>query len=175
MVEAIENKIFSLRGHRVMLDRDLAELYGVSTKALNQAVKRNRARFPGDFMFRLKQKEALAIISSRSQFVTLKKGHNMKYAPFAFTEHGAVMLANILKSHRAIRASIQVVRAFIHLRRSVLNQKAIMRQLKVLEEKTGKHDGELKRILNILHVLLEPPTLPSPSKRKMGFSNEDAK
>jgi len=174
-VEVIENKIFSLRGHRVMLDRDLAELYGVSTKALNQAVKRNRARFPDDFTFQLKRNEALVVFSLRSQIVTLKRGEHVKYLPFVFTEHGAIMLANILKSSAAINASIQVVRAFIHLRRSVLNQEAILRQLKELEAKTGKHDSELRKILEILHILLEPPALPPSPKRQMGFSHEDEK
>ena len=113
-LEVIEGKIFVLRGHRVMLDRDLAELYGVETRALNQAVKRNRARFPDDFMFRLTAAETKTALSLRSQIVTLKRGRHIKYLPYVFTEHGAVMLANVLKSAVAVRASIQVVRAFVH-------------------------------------------------------------
>ena len=109
-LEAIEGKIFVLRGHRVMLDRDLAVLYGVETRALNQAVKRNQDRFPEDFMFRLSSDEARAVLLSRSHAVILKRGQNIKYVPYVFTEHGAVMLANVLKSPVAIRASIQVVR-----------------------------------------------------------------
>ena len=166
-VVGIEDKIFSLRGHRVMLDKDLAELYGVSTKALNQAVKRNKNRFPADFMFRLERAEAAAVFSLRSQIVTLKRGQHIKYSPHAFTEHGAVMLANVIKSDVAVRASIQVVRAFIHLRRLTATQEAIVRQLEILGRKVGKHDVALKTILEMLNKLLEPPSLPS--KPPMGF------
>ena len=116
-VEVITGKIFILRGHRVMLDRDLAKLYRVETRAVNQAVKRNQDRFPEDFMFQVTSEEAEAVLSSRSQIVILKRGENIKYLPYVFTEHGVVMLANVLKSAVAIRASIQVVRAFVHLRR----------------------------------------------------------
>jgi len=97
ITESIESKIFSLRGHRVMLDRDLAELYGVPLKRLNEQVKRNQERFPADFMFRLTLREARVVLSLRSQFATLKQGQHLKYAPYVFTEHGAVMLANVLK------------------------------------------------------------------------------
>jgi hypothetical protein len=116
-LEVIEGKIFVRRGHRVMLDRDLAELFGVPTKSLNQAVKRNGERFPLDFMFRLTSDEAKAALSLRSQIVTLKRGQHIKYLPHVFTEHGVVMLANVLKRAVAVRASIQVVRAFVRLRR----------------------------------------------------------
>jgi hypothetical protein len=163
----IENNIFSLRGHRVMLDRDLAELYGVSLKRLNEQVGRNKNRFPKDFMFQLTLAEGRSIFSLRSQFATLKRGQHLKYAPYVFTEHGAVMLANVLKSDTAVRASIQVVRAFVHLRRSITNQELIARHLELLERKVGKHDSELKTILEILRKLLDP--LPPPSKRPMGF------
>jgi len=115
-LEVIEGKIFVLRGHRVMLDRDLAELYGVPLKRLNEQVKRNQNRFPDDFMFQLTLEEGKAVLALRSQFATLKRGEHLKYAPRVFTEHGAVMLANVLKSGLAVRASIQVVRAFVHLR-----------------------------------------------------------
>lgn len=166
----IESRIFSLRGHRVMLGRDLAELYGVSTKALNQAVKRNKNRFPVDFMFRMNRDEARAVLSLRSQFVTLKRGHHLKYAPYVFTEHGAVMLANVLKSGVAVRASIQVVRAFVHLRQSLETHAALARHLEMLERKVGKHDTELRAILGILHKLLEPTQFPLLPKRRIGFS-----
>src|SRR5690348_8112406 len=111
-LEVIEQRIFVLRGHRVMLDRDLALLFQVETRALNQAVKRNLERFPADFMFRLTAREAKDLLLSKSQSVILKRGANVKHRPYAFTEHGAVMLANLLKSPRAVRVSIQVVRAF---------------------------------------------------------------
>src|SRR5450759_2188905 len=132
-LEAIESRIFVLRGHSVMLDRDLAELYGVQTKALNQAVKRNSDRFPEDFMFKLTMEEAALILPSRSQIVTLNRGQNVKYAPHVFTEHGAVMLANILKSPVAIRASIQVVRAFVRLRQMLATNEALARKMEALE------------------------------------------
>src|SRR5271169_5646346 len=111
----IERQILVLRGHRVMLDRDLAEIYGVKLKRLNEQVKRNRDRFPDDFMFQLTLEEGKLVILSRSQIATLKRGENVKYRPHVFTEHGAVMLANVLRSPVAVRASIQVVRAFVNL------------------------------------------------------------
>jgi len=117
-LDVIERRIIVLRGHRVMLDRDLATLYRVETRTLNQAVKRNLDRFPSDFMFRLTPKEAIGQPSSRSQSVILKRGENVKYLPYVFTEHGAVMLANVLKSGPAVRASIQVVRAFVRMRQT---------------------------------------------------------
>ncbi len=169
-IERIENKIFSLRGHRVMFDQDLAQLYGVSTKVLNQAVKRNRNRFPRDFMFQVNLVEARSAASSgmRSQIVTASK-RNIRFLPYVFTEHGAVMLANILKSRIAVKASIQVVRAFVHLRKSIADQETILRQLEMVQSKVGKHDLELKKIIKILYRLLEPPPLSLPPKRPMGF------
>jgi hypothetical protein len=134
-LEAIESRIFVLRGHRVMLDRDLAELYGVQTKALNQAVKRNSDRFPEDFMFKLTMEEAALSLASRSQIVTLNRGQNVKYAPHVFTEQRAVMLANVLKSPVAIRASIQVVRAFVRLVRCWLQTKTWPARSKRLSER----------------------------------------
>lgn len=151
-----------------MLDHDLAELYGVTTKALNQAVKRNRVRFPGDFMFQLNNIEIRAINSLRSQSVTLKRGRHLKYAPYAFTEHGAVMLANVLRSRRAVRASIQVVRAFVHLRQMLATNARIARKIDTLERRVGKHDLELQNILVMIRKLLEHP--PFLQKRPMGFS-----
>jgi hypothetical protein len=109
-VERIERAILSIRGEKVMLDSDLAELYGVETKVLNQAVKRNIERFPADFMFQLTQEEYDDLVRLRSQFVTLKRGEHRKYLPYAFTEHGALMLANVLNSERAAQTSVQVVR-----------------------------------------------------------------
>lgn len=167
-LERIEARIFVLRGHRVMLDRDLADLYGVPTKALNQAVKRNRGRFPKDFMFRLAAAEIRSLRVSRSQFVTLKQGQNIKYAPYVFTEHGAVMLANVLKSKVAIRASIQVVRAFVHLRQMLVSNRELARRLEALERKVGKHDTDLRGILTILKKMLEPQPISAP-KTPMGF------
>jgi hypothetical protein len=157
-IEAIERRIFLLRGHRVMLDRDLAELYGVELKRLNEQVKRNRDRFPDDFMFRLTLEEGKAVILSRSRNATLKRGRNIKYQPYAFTEHGAVMLANVLRSPVAVRAGIQVVRAFVNLRRMLATHEDLARKIDAIERRIGKHDVQLQDVLRILRKLLEPPT-----------------
>src|SRR4030066_466174 len=116
-VEVIEGKILVIRGHKVMIDRDLAQLYGVETRAFNQAVKRNINRFPEDFMFRHTNEEAAAL--SRSQFVILKRGQNIKYLPYVFTEHGVAMLSSVLKSKRAVKVNIEIMRAFVKLRRII--------------------------------------------------------
>jgi hypothetical protein len=169
--EAIEQKIFVLRGHRVMLDKDLADLYGVETKVLNQAVKRNLERFPEDFMFRLDINEAKSVLSLRSQFVTLKQGEHRKYLPCVFTEHGAVMLANVLKSPTAVRVGIQVVRAFIHLRQLVATNEILLMKVEALEKKVGEHDGDIKVILTAIRKLLRPLELEAEESEKppMGF------
>jgi hypothetical protein len=112
-IERIENAIYLIRGQRVILDRDLAVLYGVTPKRLNEQVKRNPHRFPPDFMFQLTMDEAKEVVASRSQFATLNRGQNIKYAPYAFTEHGALMVANVLNSSVAVEASVAVIRAFI--------------------------------------------------------------
>jgi len=166
-LEAIAAKIFVLRGHRVMLDRDLAALYGVETRVLNQAVKRNRDRFPEDFMFELTLKEGKAVVALRSQNVILKRGAHLKYKPRVFTEHGVVMLANVLKSDLAVRASIRVVRAFVHLRQLLAANENLARKMEALERKVGKHDRELQDVLNLLRSLIEPS--PPPPKRPIGF------
>jgi hypothetical protein len=170
-IEVIDNKIFILRGRRVMLDRDLAKLYGAETRALNQAVIRNSGRFPDDFMFQLTPDEGKAVLLSRSQSVILKRGQNIKYRPHVFTEHGAVMLANVLRSAVAVRASIQVVRAFVHLRQMLSANQDLARKIEALERKVGKHDTDLQAVLNVLKKLFEPPDLLAnlPPKRPIGF------
>jgi len=165
--ERIESQIFVLRGHRVMLDRDLAGLYGVALKRLNEQVKRNFERFPDDFMFRLTLEEGKVVMLSRSQIATLKRGQNIKYRPYVFTEHGAVMLANVLRSPVAIRASIQVVRAFVNLRRMLTGHDDLARKIDTIERRVGKHDAELQEVFRILRKLLEP--LPVPPRRPVGF------
>ena len=165
-LDSIERTIVILRGHRVMLDRDLATLYGVETRTLNQAVKRNLDRFPADFMFRLTPKEAMTDLPSRSQTVILKRGENVKYAPYVFTEHGAVMMANVLKSASAVRASIQVVRAFVRIRQRLVTHELLGKQLAKLAGKVGKHDIELRRVFMTLREILDPPRRP---KRAIGF------
>jgi hypothetical protein len=165
-LDVIERRILPLRGHRVILDRDIATLYGVETRTLNQAVKRNLDRFPSDFMFRLTPKEAAQHVPSRSQSVILKRGENVKHLPYVFTEHGAVMLANILKSAPAVRASIQVVRAFVRIRQQLVTHEALAKQLAKLAGKVGKHDIELQQVFTTLRAILEPPRRP---KRAIGF------
>ncbi len=173
-LEVVAQKIFVLRGRRVMLDRDLANLYGVETRVLNQAVKRNGDRFPEDFMFQLSMEEARTLFLSRSQTVTLKRGRNIKYRPHVFTEHGAVMLANVLQSPVAVRASIQVVRAFVHLRQILATHENLARKMEALERKVGKHDADLDAILEVLRDLLEPPPAHA-TKRSIGFVGPDKK
>ncbi|MCB0794249.1 MAG: ORF6N domain-containing protein, partial [Flavobacteriales bacterium] len=126
----VTSRIHLIRAHKVMLDRDLAELYGVGVKRLKQAVRRNIERFPEDFMFELTKEEAEV---SRSQFVTLKQGQNIKYLPFAFTEHGILMLANVLRSEQAISVSIQIIRVFNRMREVLLSHQEILQKLEQLE------------------------------------------
>jgi phage regulator Rha-like protein len=162
-VERIERAIFSIRGEKVMLDSDLAELYGVETRALNQAVKRNASRFPKDFMFQLTAEEAETIRLSRSQIVILKRGENIKYLPFAFTEHGALMLANVLNSERAAQTSVQVVRAFVRLRQMLASNAELARKLDAMER---KYDAQFKVVFDAIRQLMSPP---EPKRREIGF------
>jgi phage regulator Rha-like protein len=150
-------------------------IYGVPTKAFNQAVKRNRQRFPEDFMFRLTQKEAEALQASRSQFVTLKRGQNIKYLPYAFTEYGALMVANILSSTRAVQMSIFVVRAFAKMREALRRTPELARKLAGLEKKlTARldvHESAIVQVLQeIMQILNPPPSPPSPPKPRIGFT-----
>ncbi len=149
--ETIGKKIYFIRGHKVMLDNDLAQLYGVSTKTLNQAVKRNLKRFPTDFMFRLTKNESLG---SRSQFVTLKRGQNIKYLPHAFTEQGVAMLSSVLNSDRAIMVNIQIMRAFTKLREMISTHKDLQRKIEAMEK---KYDRQFKSVFDALRGLLELP------------------
>jgi len=154
---AVENRVLIIRSQSVILDRDLAELYGVSTKAFNQAVKRNRSRFPVDFMFQLTLEETECL---RSQSVTSKKEGRggRRYLPFAFTEHGALMAANILNSDRAVRMSVYVIRAFVRLR-EVFNLNQILHgRLDEIEKVLLDHDRALQRLFKMIRPLLAPPT-----------------
>ena len=167
--------IRTIRGTRVMLDRDLARIYGVPTKVFNQAVKRNAARFPEDFMFRLTKEEAEGVRISRSQFVTLKRGQNIKYLPYAFTEYGALMAANILNSARAVQMSIFVVRAFAKMREALRGTPELARKLAALEKKlTARldvHEAAIVEVLRELMQILNPaPALPEPTKPRIGFT-----
>lgn len=143
-VEIIENKILLIRDEEVMLDADLAALYGVTTKRLNEQVKRNRDRFPEDFMFQLSEKEQAEVVANCDHLKRLKFSPNL---PHAFTEHGATMLATVLNSPVAVQASIQVVRAFVKLRQILSTSKELAHKLEQLERTTEKHDEEIKAIL----------------------------
>ncbi len=165
VIDSIENRIYVIRGQKVMLDSDLAIIYGVETKVLLQAMKRNSDRFPSDFLFRLTQEEYEFL---RSQFVTSKKNGRggRRYIPYVFTEHGAVMLASVLNSPRAIEASIFVVRAFIRFRELLSSHRELAVKLKQLESKIAVHDREIKALFEAIRQLMKPP---EKSKRQIGF------
>jgi phage regulator Rha-like protein len=163
----IDNLIREIRGQKVILDSDLARIYCVSTKAFNQAVKRNLARFPRDFILRLSKAEALQI--SRSQIVTLKRGQNVKYLPYVFTEHGALQAANILNSARAVEMSIFVIRAFVKMRNELAANSALARRLAQIDDTLFLHDSALRDLYQKLRPLLAPPPDP-PQKPRIGFT-----
>jgi hypothetical protein len=166
-LERIEHAILFLRGQKVILDADLAKLYGVSTKRLNEQVRRNPERFPSDFLFQLTTNEWEAL---RSQTATLKRGRGQhrKYLPYVFTEHGAVMAANVLSSPVAIAASIQVVRAFVRLRLLLASHEELSRKLEALEKKYAEHDEQLATVFEAIRQLMKPPSV-EPKKGRIGF------
>ncbi|HEY1717162.1 MAG TPA: ORF6N domain-containing protein [Verrucomicrobiae bacterium] len=168
----IESLIFTLRGQKVILDADLAELYDVPTKRLNEQVKRNADRFPEDFLFQLTREEAEEMQRSRSQFATLKRGQNLKYLPFAFTEHGAIMAATILNSPEAVAMSVFVVRAFLQMREQLAANAAILKRLAEIDRTLLEHDSALRAIWTKLQPLLAPPPEP-PRRRIKGFNPHD--
>jgi hypothetical protein len=159
--ERIERTILLIRGHRVMLDADLARLYGVTTKRLNEQVKRNRDRFPGDFVFPLTTEEKAQVVATCDHLQRLRYSPVL---PYAFTEHGAVMLASVLNSPAAVYTSIQVVRAFIRLREAVASHKALARRLDALE---NKYDRQFQMVFAAIRKLMEPT--PARPKGRMGF------
>ncbi len=181
--EAISLRIATVRGQRVIVDADLAALYDVPTKRFNEAVKRNLAKFPADFMFQLDAQEWAAL---RSQFATLNvvgRGQHRKYLPYAFTEHGAIMAATLLSSSRAIEVSVYVVRAFVRLREFAVTHADLAKRLTELEEKTetlaASHDTfsrntrhQLKQVFDALRELMTPP---EPPKRPIGFVTPEDK
>jgi hypothetical protein len=168
--EAIERRIHLVRGQKVMLDKDLAELYGVPTKVFNQAVKRNRLRFPEDFMFRLTLAEGSELQRLRSQFVTLKRGRHIKYAPYAFTQEGVAMLSSVLHSGRAVEVNIAIMRAFVKLREIAATHKDLAQKLDALEKKYQRHDLQIKAVFDAIRKLIEAPA--TRSKRRIGFLEE---
>jgi hypothetical protein len=182
--DQIEKLIFLIRGHKVMLDADLARLYGATTKALNQAVKRNHARFPKDFAFQLTPRELddmmLQIAMSktgarqgnRSQFVTGSQKHrDPRFLPHAFTEHGALMAANVLNSQRAVQMSVYVIRAFVRMRQAMVADEVVARRLAEIEKTLLTHDVALQDLYARIRPLLLPP--PAPTRRRMGFSAKE--
>jgi len=163
-IERIEQAIYLIRGQRVMLDNDLAEIYGVPTKRLKEQVRRNSDRFPRDFMFPLTLQE---IMNLRSQFATSSSGWGgTRYLPMAFTEHGAIMLANVLNSPRAVRASIAVVRAFVRIRETLSLHKELAVKLNELERKIANHDENIRTLFEAIRQLMTPPEKPP---RRIGF------
>lgn len=166
-VEIIEKKILLIRGEKVMLDSDLAELYGVATKVLLQAVKRNLNRFPPDFMFQLNYQE---VADLRSQIVTSKTGRGgRRYLPYVFTEQGVAMLSSVLNSERAIEVNIHIMRAFVKLREMIASHKDLVKRLDEIEK---KYDAQFKVVFDAIRQLMIPP---EQKKRKIGFRREEEK
>jgi hypothetical protein len=171
---AIERRIHFFRGHRVMVDSDLAKLYHVSTKAFNQAVKRNRDRFPKDFMFQLTSEEARSL---RSQVVTLKdngeagRGRHRKYAPYVFTEHGIAMLSSVLRSKRAVRMNIQIMRIFIRVREITAHHKDLADRVDKLEIAQQRHVSVIGMLADEIQEMKNPPV--SAKRRRIGFRTEN--
>ena len=162
--EIIEKKILFLRGQKVMIDADLAELYGVTTKRLKEQVRRNMDWFPADFMFELTVKEKQEVVAN---CVHLKQLKFSPYLPYAFTEHGSLMLANVLNSPRAVHVSMQIVRTFVRLRQMLTSNMELSRKLEALEK---KYDSQFKVVFEAIRQLLQPPEKP---KRSIGFKIEE--
>lgn len=165
-VPLIESRIWLIRGQKVLLDSDLAELYGVPTKAFNQAVKRNQQRFPEDFMFRLTLEEGRYLESLRSQFVTLKRGQHRKYAPYVFTEQGVAMLSSVLSSERAILVNIAIMRTFVCLRQLLATHQELARDLAELRLKQEEQGEQIQAVFETIEHLIESPAEP---KRRIRF------
>ena len=166
--ERIERAILVLRGHKVMLDSDLATLYAVETKVLNQVISRNIERFPEDFMFQLTEAEAAFL---RSQTVTLKtgRGEHRKYLPYAFTEQGVAMLSSVLRSPRAVQVNIEIMRAFVRLRELIATNRGLARRLDELEK---RYDAQFKGVFDAIRQLMTPP---AKERRSIGFRVEEGR
>ena len=162
--EYIERRIFIIRDMKVMVDRDLAELYQVSTKRLNEQVKRNRRRFPTDFMFKLSRLETNELVANCDRFMSLK--HSI-VTPQVFSEQGVAMLSSVLNSSRAVSVNIQIMRAFVSLRQAMISQKELALRIGLLEEKYKDHDGQFKVVFDVIKSLIEP--VQDTPKGKMGF------
>ena len=165
LVAQVERRIYLIRGQKVMLDSDLAKLYGVTTKRLNEQVRRNNSRFPPDFMFQLTAEEAKYL---RSQFATLKTGRGIhrKYLPYLFTEQGVAMLSSVLNSDRAIQVNIAIMRVFVNLRRMLVHNKELAAKLAQLERKLEGHDVQIRSLFEAIRQLMAPI---EPTRRGIGF------
>jgi hypothetical protein len=169
-ISEVERLIYVVRGHRVMLDADLANLYGITTPALNQAVKRNAPRFPKDFAFQLTRQE---LTDLRSQIVISNDGAGgRRYLPWAFTEHGVAMLSSVLRSPMAVRVNIEIIRAFVRMRRLLATPGELVAQIAQLAQTVQLHDDQIKVITDVLRRLMEP-TPPAPAKGRIGFQAPD--
>jgi hypothetical protein len=163
--DGIQSLILTVRGQRVMLDSDLARLFGVALKRLNEQVRRNRERFPSDFAFQL-EREAFTIL--KSQIATSRSHGGKRKLPWVFTEHGAIMLASVLNSPVAVEASVRVVRAFIYLREQLLANRELAKKFTELEKRLDAHDDSIAALFEAIRRLLEPPA-PEPPRREIGF------
>ena len=181
-IEHIEGVIYIIRGVKVMLDRDLAVLYGVPTKRLNEQVRRNIDRFPDDFAFQLTKEELdssrcqsgiLNENSLRSQFATMKRGQNIKYQPYAFTEQGVAMLSSVLRSPRAVKVNIEIMRAFIRLRQILASNKILAKELQEVKEFVLKNSLKTDREFQRIWRTIEKLTTPSVNRNKIGFDLDD--
>lgn len=162
--DRINRSILLVRGRKVMLDADLAGLYGVTTRRLNEQVKRNRDRFPEDFMFRLTAEEKAEVVAFCDHLERLKFSPTL---PHAFTEHGALMLASVLNSRVAVDVSIRIVRVFIRLREGLLSDRSLRHRLQALEHKYDQHDAKIREIFDAIRALMTPPA--GGAKRRIGF------
>lgn len=176
-IEQLGRLIYEIRGQKVMLDSDLARIYGVPTKRLNEQVKRNRDRFPDDFAFQLTVEE---VASLRSQFATSKGRGGRRYLPYAFTEYGAIMAANVLNSPRAVHMSVFVVRAFVKMRAVLTDTRELSRKLAALEnelkERLDVHEAAIVEVLQRIMDILNPPAVPpSPPPKQIGFQLKERK
>jgi hypothetical protein len=171
-IEAITDKIYSIRGKRVMLDMDLSQLYGVETKQLKRAVKRNIDRFPTDFMFELSKSE---LSDWRRQFGTSNRAKmGLRIPPFAFTEHGVAMLSSVLRSKKAVQVNIGIMRAFIRLRQMITENEVLKYAIEGLERRVSKNERNIDLAIKAIKGILEPPLSPKP-KRRMGFCPPEKK
>lgn len=169
-VGSIQQRILLIRGEKVIVDADLAAAYGVSTKVLNQAIRRNKERFPADFMFQLTETEKAEVVTGCDHLQKLKFSNTN---PHAFTEHGALMAASILNSPKAIEVSVFVVRAFVHLRQSIAEHKELSQKVSKIERQLSQNDEQTKMLIDAIKQLMDPK--PPPKNRRIGFNTNGTK